>query len=99
MIANPGPFNASDLPIVDGRIYHLQLKPEELSPNVIIVGDPERVPAIAKEYFDRVNIHLNHRGLVTITSWNFWRFAEKDRIGNARNNRFNENSFAGFIST
>ena len=32
----------------DGTIFHLHLKPEQLADKVILVGDPERVTAIAK---------------------------------------------------
>lgn len=41
-------FSASDLPITaDGRIYHLNIRPKDLADNVIIVGDPDRVAAMA----------------------------------------------------
>ena len=47
---NNRPLTLSDLPIFNGRIYHTQLRPEDLAPNMIIVGDPERVPAIADDF-------------------------------------------------
>ncbi|MFZ3138623.1 MAG: hypothetical protein WA126_14660 [Thermodesulfovibrionales bacterium] len=34
-------FNNSDLPIIEGKMYHLGLKPEELANHILIVGDPE----------------------------------------------------------
>ena len=35
------PFTASDLPIDDeGRIYHIQIKPGQIAPDILIVGDP-----------------------------------------------------------
>lgn len=64
---NEGFFRPSDLPIIDGKVYHLDLKPEELAKNIIIVGDPERVPFIADEYFSDKEVDRFHRGLRTIT--------------------------------
>lgn len=61
------PFKPSDLPITDGKVYHLDLKPEELSNNIIIVGDPERVPLIADEFLRSKEVERFHRGLRTIT--------------------------------
>jgi len=61
------PFTAADLVIVDGRIYHLDLSPEELANDIIIVGDPERVSLIAEEYFSHKEVERFHRGLRTIT--------------------------------
>ncbi len=66
MIIN-SPFKPSDLPIVNGKVYHLDLKPEEISKNIIIVGDPERVPFIADEFFSTKEVDRYHRGLRTIT--------------------------------
>ncbi len=40
----------------DGSIYHLNLKPEQLAPIVITVGDPERVAQVSA-YFD----HIEHK--------------------------------------
>lgn len=61
-------FTASDLPINDdGRIYHLELKPGELAPNILIVGDPERAKLIASEFFSEIEVEHVHRGLRTIT--------------------------------
>lgn len=66
-MTNDATFNPSDLPIMDGKIYHLQLKPEEMARDIIIVGDPDRVPFIADEYFAEKEVDVNHRGLRTIT--------------------------------
>jgi len=60
-------FNPSDLPVVDGEVYHLRLKPEQLAPNVILVGDPERVPFLAQHCLTEISSHVSHRGLCTIT--------------------------------
>lgn len=62
-----GPFAADELPVVNGRVYHLDLAPRELARNVIIVGDPERVPFIADEFMDRIEADRHHRGFRTIT--------------------------------
>jgi uridine phosphorylase len=62
-----GPYNVSDLPIFNNKVYHLDLKPEELAKNIIIVGDPERVPFIAEEFLSDCEVDRSHRGLRTIT--------------------------------
>ncbi len=61
------PFNPADLPVIKGKVYHLDLKPGELSRNIIIVGNPERVPFIADEFFSIREVDRSHRGLRTIT--------------------------------
>ena len=45
-------IRSSDLPLRDGRVYHLDLRPEEMAKEIIIVGDPERVPFIADEFLE-----------------------------------------------
>jgi uridine phosphorylase len=63
-----GPFTASDLPIDEqGRIYHLQLKPEQLAPDILLVGDPGRVELIASVFLRDLELQHEHRGLVTVT--------------------------------
>lgn len=56
-----------------GAIYHLDLRPEELAPTVITVGDPDRVNEVSK-HFDEVEVRRQHREFVTHTG----------RIGNKR---------------
>lgn len=51
-----------------GAIYHLNLRPEELAPLVITVGDPDRVPEVSK-YFDQLEGRYQHREFVTHTGW------------------------------
>ena len=34
----------------DGSVFHLHLKPENLADKVILVGDPGRVPLVAKHF-------------------------------------------------
>ncbi len=58
----------SELILRDGRIYHLDLLPEELASTIITVGDPNRVPQVSK-YFDRIESKRSHRELVTHTGY------------------------------
>lgn len=44
----------------DGSIYHLHLTPEELADNVLLVGDPGRVPVVSK-HFDTVEVRRENR--------------------------------------
>ena len=58
---------ASELPLQsDGAIYHLNLHPEELADNVILVGDPGRVEMISA-MFDTVELKKQNRELITHT--------------------------------
>lgn len=43
-----------------GAVYHLDLRPEELAPTVITVGDPDRVAEVSKR-FDAVEVKTKHR--------------------------------------
>lgn len=61
------PLSPDDLPIVNGRIYHLDLAPEELARDVIVVGDPDRVPLLADELLSEREADRFHRGYRTIT--------------------------------
>jgi uridine phosphorylase len=49
-----------------GAVYHLDLRPEELAPTVITVGDPDRVKEVSK-HFDAVEVTRNHREFVSHT--------------------------------
>ena len=65
---NPGPFSASDLPIDDqGRIYHLQVKPGDIAPDILIVGDPGRAKFIGANFLRDIELEHDHRGLATVT--------------------------------
>jgi uridine phosphorylase len=50
----------------DGSIYHLNLRPENIANNIILVGDPGRVPKISK-YFDKVLHKSQNREIVVHT--------------------------------
>src|SRR6478735_3941841 len=49
-----------------GAVYHIDLRPEELASNIIIVGDPDRVSMVSK-YFDSIEIKRQHREFVSHT--------------------------------
>jgi uridine phosphorylase len=49
-----------------GAIYHLDLRPEELSTTIITVGDPDRVPLVSR-HFDSIEFTRQHREFVTHT--------------------------------
>ena len=50
----------------DGSIFHLHLKPEQISENIILVGDPGRVELIGELLTD-IEFRVNNREFVTIT--------------------------------
>lgn len=56
-----------------GAVYHLNLRPEELAPTIITVGDPDRVAEVSK-HFDQLEGKYQHREFVTHTG----------RLGNKR---------------
>lgn len=49
----------------DGSIFHLHLKPEQLTDNVILVGDPARVNLVAS-FFDTKTFEVSSREFHTI---------------------------------
>lgn len=51
-----------------GAVYHLDMRPEELAPVVITVGDPGRVPEISR-HFDRMEYKNAHREFVSHTGY------------------------------
>ncbi|ELP93028.1 purine nucleoside phosphorylase, putative [Entamoeba invadens IP1] len=57
------------LPASGKTIYHLGITEEDLSDNIIVVGDPERVPKAADLVFDKSKpiFRHDHRGLTTMT--------------------------------
>jgi uridine phosphorylase len=60
-------FSDTDLILnPDGSIYHLHLLPHQLANNVILVGDPDRVP-IVSSYFDSIAHRVQKREFVTHT--------------------------------
>lgn len=64
----PSPFTAADLPIDDeGRIYHLQVKPGDIAPDILLVGNPGRAEMIGSRFLRDLEFEHEHRGLVTVT--------------------------------
>lgn len=58
---------ASELVInSDGTIFHLHLKPEQISHKIILVGDPARVDLVAS-HFDSQEVNVTNREFHTIT--------------------------------
>lgn len=49
----------------DGSIFHLHLKPEQLTDNIILVGDPGRVELVAS-FFDTRDVDVQSREFRTI---------------------------------
>ena len=56
-----------------GAAYHLDLRPEELAPTVVTVGDPDRVARFSRQ-FDKIEVQRQHREFISHTG----------RIGNKR---------------
>ncbi len=52
----------------NGSIFHLHLKPEQISDQIILVGDPARVDTIA-QFFDKIDFTVQNREFKTITGW------------------------------
>ena len=50
----------------DGSIFHLHLRPEQLSDRVFLVGDPARVDMVASR-FDSIECNVSSREFHTIT--------------------------------
>lgn len=52
----------------DNRVYHLNLKNEDIADNVIVVGDQNRVEQISKR-FDTIEFKTAHREFITHTGY------------------------------
>lgn len=50
----------------DGSIYHLHLLPEQLADKIILVGDPDRVDAVAA-FFESIECRVANREFHTVT--------------------------------
>lgn len=62
-------FAPSELIVTErGSVYHLDIRPDELADDVILVGDPSRVRLIASR-FDSIESHAAHREFVWETGW------------------------------
>jgi uridine phosphorylase len=70
--ATPGlpqsPFTPADLPFSDeGSIYHIEMKSDQIAPDILIVGDPHRAEFIGSEFLRDIEVEQEHRGIVTVT--------------------------------
>jgi len=62
-----GAIAPSELIVTEaGAIYHLNLQPHQIAPNVIVVGDQGRVEQVSK-YFDVIEHRTSNREFVTHT--------------------------------
>ena len=52
----------------DGSVFHLHLRPENISDRIILVGDPARVDTIAS-YFSKIEFSTQNREFKTVTGW------------------------------
>lgn len=50
----------------DGSVFHLHVKPEQLSDKIIVMGDPDRV-GLTASYFDTIECEIQSREFRTIT--------------------------------
>lgn len=58
-------FSPTDLIInPDGSSYHLAIRPDQVPDQLILVGDPERVPKVS-QYFDRIDTQIHKREFVS----------------------------------
>lgn len=51
-----------------GAIYHLGLMPEDIADNIILVGDPGRVPLVSA-HFDSIELKKQNREMITHTGY------------------------------
>lgn len=58
--------NAELILNADGSIYHLNLRPEDIAPTILTVGNPGRVARVSK-YFDEVRVRKEKREFVCHT--------------------------------
>ena len=63
------PIPASQLVLnSEGAIYHLNLHPDQIADDVILVGDPARVGEVSS-YFDKIEVKRQNREMVTNTGY------------------------------
>jgi uridine phosphorylase len=51
-----------------GGIYHLGVRPDEIAPTILLVGDPDRVQKVSRN-FDSVEFEWQHREFITHTGY------------------------------
>lgn len=52
----------------DGSVFHLHVKPEQLSDKIIMMGDPDRV-SLTASFFDSIEFEVQSREFRTITGY------------------------------
>ena len=52
----------------EGAIYHLNLHPDQIADDIILVGDPGRVVMISS-FFDKIELQRQNRELVSCTGY------------------------------
>jgi uridine phosphorylase len=57
---------ASELVLSDGKVYHLDLNPEQISQTIILVGDQFRVPKVSA-FFDNIEHQVQKREFISHT--------------------------------
>ncbi|MEQ9467477.1 MAG: nucleoside phosphorylase [Ekhidna sp.] len=63
----PHSYSETDLILnPDGSVYHLSLRPKDISDKIIVVGDPGRVHRVSR-HFDSVDFEMNKREFITHT--------------------------------
>ncbi len=60
------PVKASELIVVDGKIYHLGVRSNQISRNILVVGDPKRADKVAA-HFGNIEHKVQNREFVTRT--------------------------------
>jgi uridine phosphorylase len=62
-------FKVSEMPLqADGSVYHLNLQPEEIADNILLVGDPGRVSVVSSR-FDTIEVKKQNREMLTHTGF------------------------------
>ena len=60
-------IKSSEMPLQsDGSVYHLNLHPDEIADNIILVGDPNRVEIVSSK-FDVIEVKKHNREIFTHT--------------------------------
>jgi uridine phosphorylase len=61
-------MKASELVLSDGKVYHLDLAPDQISDTIILVGDQFRVPKVSA-FFDRIEHQVQKREFLCHTGY------------------------------
>ena len=61
-------LDPSELILLNDRVYHLGLHPDEIGDHIITVGDPNRVKMVS-QHFDRIELKIKNREFETHTGY------------------------------